>query len=219
MTRTLLLAPPSVAGAPEALNQIAAAHDRSTTDIQMLDRLAMGLVSLPPATYDLVLLLTDVDGTRTESQRILDRNVIAKIVQAQRPGGRLQSQDGTYATSDGPERTEAILAGLISQGGNGMVKPQSDGAVSVPLRFGRKDKANAGPVTVQAVPATNGNGKRPGDAVALPAGVGFSDDFVELDDDELIDEDDLLTEEDRQRPMMPRKFYTIMSSTQLGSRY
>jgi hypothetical protein len=39
----------------------------------------------------------------------------------------------------------------------------------------------------------------------VPNGVGFSDDFMVLDDDELVDEDDLLTEEDKQRPMMPRK--------------
>lgn len=202
-SRTLLLAPPSVAGAPAALQQIAEAHDRTTTDIQMLDRLAMGLVSLPQDTYDLVLLLTDVDGSRTESQQILDRNVVSRIVGAMKAGGRLRSQDGTYATQEGPEKTEAILAGLVSQGGDGMVKPQSSGAVSVPLRFGKK--ANAGPVTASAVPITNGNGKRPSESNGVPAGVGFSDDFVVLDDDELIDEDDLLTEEDKQRPMMPRK--------------
>jgi hypothetical protein len=200
-SRTLLLAPPSVAGAPSALEHIAAAHDRTTTDIQMLDRLALGLVSLPPATYDLVLLLTDVNGSRTESQQILDRGVISKIVQALRPGGKLKSQDGTYATQEGSERTEAILAGLVSQGGEGMVKPMSGGAVSVPLRLGKK--SNAGPVTVSVVPpGTNENGKRPN---VVPNGVGFSDDFMVLDDDELVDEDDLLTEEDKQRPMMPRK--------------
>lgn len=203
-TRTLLLAPPSVAGAPQALQQIAEAYDRSTTDIQMLDRLAMNLVTLPPATYDLVLLLTDVDGTRSESQRILDRDVISKIVQALRPGGRLRSQDKSYATQEGSEKTEAILAGLMHDGQDGMVKPQSTGAASVPLRLGRK--ANAGPVTAAIVPAVNGNGKRTSEvANGVPAGVGFSDDIVMLDDEELIDEDELLTEEDRQRPMQPRK--------------
>lgn len=170
----------------------------------MLDRLAMNLVTLPPATYDLVLLLTDVDGTRSESQRILDRDVISKIVQALRPGGRLRSQDKTYAAQEDSEKTEAILAGLMHDGQDGMVKPQSTGAASVPLRLGRK--ANAGPVTAAVVPAMNENGKRTSEAAnSVPVGVGFSDDIVMLDDEELIDEDELLTEEDKQRPMQPRK--------------
>lgn len=205
-SKTLLLAPPSIAAHPSALQQIAAAHDRSSTDIQMLDRLAMGLVFLPGATYDLILLLTDADGSRSESQHILDRNVMTRVVQALRPGGRLRSQDGSYPSGN-PEKTEAILAGLISQDNDGMVKPESTSAASVPLRFGRK--ADAGPKTLDTTPPFTTNGKRKSTDAGptVPLGVGFSDDLDDLDDDELIDEDTLLTEEDMARPVVPRKSY------------
>lgn len=196
--RTLLLAPPSIASHPERLSQIAASHDRAYTDIQMLDRLAMGLVSLPTSTYDVVLLLTDSDGTRAESQKLLDRASLATVVQALKAGGRLQSQDGTFAVANGPERTEAILAGLVPEGSNGVVK-QDSGSVSIPLKNSRKTNG------------ANGTPKPADQPVAKPAGVGFvdfSDDLdmpvEDYDDDDLIDEDDLLTAEDKTAPLMPR---------------
>ncbi|KAB8606230.1 hypothetical protein FH972_025860 [Carpinus fangiana] len=193
--RTLLLAPPSLASHPERLSEIAATHDRASTDIQMLDRLAMGLVSLPESTYDLVLLLTDADGSRAESQQLLDRKSLARLVQALKSGGRLLSQDGAFALADGPERTEAILAGLIPNGSNGVSKPDQT-AVAMPLKLGRKKEANGG--------------ANPDALSTRPTGVGFvdfSDDLdmpiEDYDDDDLIDEDDLLTEEDKTAPIMP----------------
>ncbi|EON62873.1 hypothetical protein W97_02098 [Coniosporium apollinis CBS 100218] len=208
--RTLLLAPPSISAHPEALNRVIEAHDRTLTDIQMLDRLALGLVSLPAATYDVVLLLTDADGTRVESQRLLGRDVMSKLVQALKAGGRFRSQDGTFGL-DGAERTEAILAGLVS-GADSMVKPEDVGSAAVPLRLGRKkaDTATNGVANANgAVPLTsNGKRKSMSDEPIRPAGVGFvdfSDDFgmpiVTGEDDELIDEDDLLTEADLARPI------------------
>ena len=52
--RSLLLSPPSLSSHPEKLDNVVAAHDRNATDIQMLDRLSLSLVSLPEANgpYD-----------------------------------------------------------------------------------------------------------------------------------------------------------------------
>lgn len=214
--RTLLLAPPSISAHPELLERLAAAHDRSHTDIQMLDRLALGLVALPPETYDIVLLLTDADGTRAESRRMVDRNIMLKLAGALKTDGRLKSQDGTLGAVDGPEKTEAILAGLVAGGGvdGGLAKPNTSVPQVVPLRLGKKSTANG----VRAINGTNGttaiNGKRKEiePEPKQPSGVGFVDFGDDLDipiitgeDDELIDEDDLLTEEDLARPIIQRE--------------
>ncbi|KAK3671856.1 electron carrier [Recurvomyces mirabilis] len=208
--RTLLLAPPSVSSHPQALTNVAAAYDRSATDIQMLDRLAMGLVALPTATYDVVLLLTDVDGSRSESSRLLDRQAMQKLVESMKPGGRLRSQDGSFGGANASEQTEAILAGLAAGGGDGMVKPESGGgAQTVTLSFGKKKKANAAAVPLNATEASvtakrksedissgsaslvQGNGSV---VRSTPAGVGFvdaNDDFDGgFDDGNGYDEDD-----------------------------
>ncbi|KKY23385.1 putative anamorsin family protein [Diplodia seriata] len=210
-SRTLLVAPPSIAAHPESLNRIFENHDRSTTDLQMLDRLVVGLVTLPTSTYDVILLLTDADGTRTESQKLLGREVLSKLVDSLRPGGKFRSEDGKFG-AEGAEKTEAILAGLVNQDGDGMVKPDNTAAEQVvPLRFGKKKTSIA---ENGAVPLPL-NGKRKSISQQPPqsAGVGFvdfSDDLDEPvvtgeddDDDDLIDEDDLLTEQDKMRPVMP----------------
>lgn len=205
-TRTLLLAPPSVASHPETLSRVAEAYERHATDIQMLDRLAMGLVALPTATYDVVLLLTDVDGSRRESSRLLDRHVMEKLVMAIKAGGRLRAQNGGLEHS---EETEAILAGLVRGESNGreMVKPDAGaGAQTVKLSFGKK-KANAAAVPANAVEAVQ-VGKRKSEDIstslasangngvvrATPAGVGFvdsNDDFDGgFDDGSGYDDDD-----------------------------
>ncbi|KAK4986656.1 electron carrier [Elasticomyces elasticus] len=187
--RTLLLAPPSISSHPEVLNQILEAHDRSATDIQMLDRLAMGLVALPPATYDLILLLTNVSGAMAEIQSLLARDVMTKLIASMKAGGRFRSQDGLLGTTPSTTQTEAILAGLVNDGSGGMLKPNNSGPQTVSLTFGKK-KANAAAVPLNAIEAanigavpltTNGKRKSLADSTPAPAGVGFVDFGDDLD--------------------------------------
>ena len=224
-TRTLLLAPPSIASHEGNLRNVLAFYDRSVTDLQMLDRLSAGLVTLPDSTYDLILILNDANGTRIESARLLGRDVFARIVAALKAGGKLQSQDGKFG--QGEEATEGILAGLVAEG-NGMTKPDYS-AESVPLRLRRKDKStavsNAGPAAATVTVPVNGKRKSVDMTGNKPNGVGFvdfSDDFGEPmitgeddDDDELIDEDSLLTEEDLKRPVVVRKSSFILTNISL----
>ena len=214
--RTLLLAPPSISAHPEVLERIYEAHHREFTDIQMLDRLAVGLVNLPASNYDVVLLLTDADGTSRESHKLLGRDVITKVAYALKPGGIFKSQDELFGSVDSTEKTEAILAGLISQGKDGMVKPGNTESQSVPLRFGKKANPTIngtnGALNGTVLVTLNGKRKEISAEPTKPAGVGFvdfSDDFedpiITGEDDELIDEDDLITEEDLARPIIQRE--------------
>jgi anamorsin len=220
--RTLLLSPPSLSSHPEKLENVIEAYDRNATDMQMLDRLSLGLVSLPESTYDLILVLTDADGTRKESQNLLSRDVLALLVKTLKLAGRLRSQDGQLGSNPGQERNEAILAGLVYEEGKDFYKPDYGAQVSIPLGFGKKNGV------AQAAGGLNGTnsdsvslplkGKRKSGNITngAPAGVGFvdfSDDLGQPEaesDDELIDEDTLLDEEDLKRPVNIRKhpFYT-----------
>ena len=218
--RTLLLSPPSLSSHPEKLDHVLAAHDRNVTDIQMLDRLSLSLVSLPQATYDIILILLDADDTRTESKRLLDEELLSRVVTSLKPGGKISSQDGKLGIDDAQERRQAILAGLMLEG-NELIRPNHEAIQSVPLRFG-KTKNNGGPAAVTSAAGTgavslNLNGKRKNgpSSIQQPAGVefiDFSDDLdvpgnEDEDDDELIDEDTLLDEEDMKRPVIQRKLY------------
>ena len=214
--RILLLSPPSLSSHPEILDDIVAAHDRSATDIQMLDRLSLSLVHLPDTTYDIVLILLDADQTRTESSRLLTSSVLQLIVKSLKPGGTLTSQDGTLADTESSERSEAIFAGLVIENSN-MVKPNYSATDSVPLRLG-KQKADGGAMATTSPAGTgvvslNLTGKRKNgpveDSTAAPAGVGFDlpgDDLDGNDDDEdeLINENDLLSDEDMKTTLIQR---------------
>lgn len=207
--RTLLLSPPSLSSHQEKLNNVLEMHDRSATDMQMLDRLALGLVSLPEATYDAIILLLDADDTRVESQKLMDRKVVTILVQALKIGGHIRSQDGQFGKMDGPDKTEAILAGLTLDEG-GFTKLDNTAEVSVPLKSGRKKNVAQADGGLSGPTSANGgsislplNGKRKSTDISngTPAGVGFDDGSVNVDDsdEELIDEDALLDDEDLRR--------------------
>lgn len=224
-TRTLLLSPPSLSSHPEKLNAIIQSYDRSTTDLQMLDRLALGIVSLPTSAYDIIVILMDADGSLNESQRLVDRQTLTTIVRALKPGGRLRSEDGIFGTCEGPEQTEAILAGLVIDGKNGLMKPDYGEQNSVPLRLRKKTKKDSNVETrdgsardpvAQATSAANSKQSGVNGANTLLTGVGFvdfTDDFGtsvaansnDYSDGELIDEDTLLGEEDMNRPIIQRE--------------
>lgn len=216
--RTLLLAPPSLASHPNALSAYLHNHhpDRSRIDIQMLDRLSLGLVSLPPAMFDLILLLCDADGSRRESTELLDRAVLGKCVRSLKDGGCMQSQDFLWASAGSDtERTEAILAGLIADD-FGMRKPEENASTAVPLNLRKSQRQEnarepkqiiGSPVNLPATEAIRGL-----ENAIAPIGVGFVDPIdltdVEIDLDalaeaasesELIDEDSLLTENDKKQ--------------------
>lgn len=204
MERVLLLSPPSLASHPQKLNTILSSYNKDVTDLQMLDRLAAGLVSLPKSTYDVVMLLTDADGTRSESRPLMGREMIQSIVHTLRPGGKLKSEDMSFARADSPERVEVILAGLTFDDTGGVVKPDFGAQDAVPIAFGKK---RLNKPAAQYATETNFNAVKPPQNVGF---IDFSDDFAipiagnggdELDD-ELIDEDTLLDEEDMGRPII-----------------
>lgn len=196
--RNLLLAPPSIAAHEDKVHDIFTIYDRSSSDLQMLDRLSAGFVSLPKATYDLVLILTDPTGERRdEALQLLTRDVYTALVPAMKPNARLRLQDGPLAAS---EAREAILAGLVEKGG--AFEKVVEDEVAVPLRLGGKKKTNG---------VKNGANAKP----VQPVEINLDDDFG--DDDELIDEDELLTADDLKRPIVQRK-YNFLRHPQLCHR-
>lgn len=193
--RTLLLAPPSLAASATRLPSLftSGAFSRATTDLHMLDRLAAGLVTLPPSTYDLVLVLAGDDATPQ-----LDRALWALIVPAVKPGGKVSAEDGRLSKDSVgtlAEAREGVLAGMVA-GEDGFVKPEGWGEEeeAVPIVFGlrgKKKKENVAPPPVQAPQPPKGVGF-----------IDFSDDLdLDADDDDLIDEETLLTDADLRRPV------------------
>lgn len=193
--RTLLLAPPSLAASATRLPSLftSGAFSRATTDLHMLDRLAAGLVTLPPSTYDLVLVLAGDDATPQ-----LDRALWALIVPAVKPGGKVSAEDGRLSKDSVgtlAEAREGVLAGMVA-GEDGFVKPEGWGEEeeAVPIVFGlrgNKKKENVAPPPVQAPQPPKGVGF-----------IDFSDDLdLDADDDDLIDEETLLTDADLRRPV------------------
>ncbi|KAI3338378.1 cytokine-induced anti-apoptosis inhibitor 1, Fe-S biogenesis-domain-containing protein [Ustulina deusta] len=193
--RTLLLAPPSIASHEETLRNVYTAFDRATSDLTMLDRLSAGLVALPPATYDLVVVLTDTAGPRRqEATQILTRRVYDAVAGSMKPGAILRPQEGPSL----PE-SEAILAGLVLRGDGTFEKAEEEAPVLLRLGGKKKNGVNGH--------SSNGNGsvpiakKQPAISLLPDDDLdGFDDDD---DDDELIDEDTLLTEEDINRTIQP----------------
>ncbi|KAL5614740.1 hypothetical protein BROUX41_004834 [Berkeleyomyces rouxiae] len=199
MPRTLLLAPPSLAAHPTALTSTLASTDRAATDLQMLDRVASGIVQLAPAAYRAVIILPDAAGTADDVLPHLDRALIGAVAETLVEGGVLRGA----GVVEGRVVREAVLAGLVAND-EGFEKPDygAEAVVPLKLKFGAKKKTVGSLASAPApAPATNGTVplKR---AQATPAGVGFvdlDDDLDDDDDDEIIDENTLLSEEDRFR--------------------
>ena len=204
--RTLLLAPPSLpalgAQGEARLASLFALYPRAATDLHMLDRLAAGLVTLPLATYDLILILTGTLVADEERQLLRDRALWGKIAGAVKPGGIVKGEDGNAVSLTGDKDVvkEAVLAGLVVRDGGGEFgKPEYAEEEVVPLKLGFGKKKET--ATKLAAPAPT--------QTTVPAGVGFVDfsDDLDLDaedDDDVIDEETLLTEEDMRRgPMQP----------------
>ncbi|KAJ6779441.1 hypothetical protein PWT90_05420 [Aphanocladium album] len=204
--RALLLAPPSLASHASALANVLTQYDRSITDLQMLDRLSAGLVKLPSAQYDLILVLSDAAATLTESLGLLDRAVVGAVAESLRPKGQLRAENASENLETTALAKEAVLAGLVGSGAGGFSKPdygENDGAVSLKLGFRKKKTDGPAPAAQAPAPAvgsTTINGRTNGAAKpAVPAGVGF--DFGDDLDDDIIDEETLMTEEDLKRPI------------------
>lgn len=212
--KTLILSPPSLSSHPEKLNSAFHSYDRNVTDLQMLDRLALGLVSLPSASYDTILILADADETFSESSKVLGRETLAKIVLSLKPGGRLRGLAKNHESFDNLYQTEAILAGLVNDKEGGFQKPDA-AQQSVPLQLGRNRKGRGKESKTKSSQPTAPpiiEDRNYGQTGPKPAGVGFvdfSDDFgqeiapsQDHSDDELIDEDDLLGDDDLGRPIV-----------------
>lgn len=191
----------------------------------MLDRLALGLVSLPSASYDTILILADADETFSESSKVLGRETLAKIVLSLKPGGRLRGLAKNHESFDNLYQTEAILAGLVNDKEGGFQKPDA-AQQSVPLQLGRNRKGRGKESKTKSSQPTAPpiiEDRNYGQTGPKPAGVGFvdfSDDFgqeiapsQDHSDDELIDEDDLLGDDDLGRPIVQREYFLLGASS------
>lgn len=214
--RSLLLAPPSLASHPTALDSLfQTSYSRSTHDLQMLDRLSMGLVHLPPDSYDEVILLSDPAGDRTETTSLVNRYSMQYIVPAMKVGATLTSHDGKFGTDPkNTERMEALLAGLKMESRTLARKPEQSSMA--PVSLNRKTKPNtnglsSGTAVLETPKQSNTtlNGPLPAStsskspsAATQPVGVGFvdpssatNDEDKEYDSDDLIDESTLLDDD------------------------
>lgn len=134
MHRTLLLASPSVATREDTIKHLFMTHGRSSTDLQMLDRMNDGLITLPVDIYDLVVVVKD----QPDALRLLTRHVFATLVPAMKVGCKLQAHDGMPL--DESEIREAVLSGLV-KAEDGWFKKVATQDV-VPLKLGMKTDPN-----------------------------------------------------------------------------
>ncbi|KAK6517315.1 electron carrier [Arthrobotrys megalospora] len=203
--KTLLLCPPAVAAKPEVLQAALATHPRSSTDVQMLDRIALGLVNLPAETYATVILLSDPASSSYD----INTAVLQKVVASMKPGSKWSSE--SKEALKGIDRLQVVLAGLVVNEEDGTLsfsKPDYAKSAAVPLRFGRKkDKPETTSTattttTVTAVPLNGVEKKKEYKVGYVDLGDDLDADFGEEDDDDdLIDENELLDDSDLAMPV------------------
>lgn len=223
-SRTLLLCPPSISSNPAVLEQSLAGHSREDTDIQMLDRLALGLVKLPTSTYTKIILLSNpsLDNTKIESE------ILRLVAASMAPGAKWSTQDLKSTALQSVDKLQVLLSGLIidESGPDGFVytKPAYSSSAAVPLKLGRRKLGeNVGSAPISG--SQSGNDVKAAGPGIVPVAsnqqngvtgykVGFVDmgddldaDFGEDDDEDLIDEDTLLDESDLATPIQPRRSF------------
>jgi hypothetical protein len=202
-----VLCPPSVSSKPELLQNSLSSLDRSVTDVQMLDRLAMGLVVLPSGVYSSVLILSDT----TPSQE-LEKHVLENIFKSMLPKATVRSQQRDFGKKD---TLGVLMAGfMIEKEGPGedivLVKPDFQRAAAVPLRLRKKEcGSDSNPIPAEVVTAAEGSG-------SILNGVGFVEiDFDDLEDEELVDEETLLDDGYLGTPIRQRMFrWPLLRSSQ-----
>lgn len=210
---TLILCPPSVSSHPTVLESaLATVADRGSVDVQMLDRLAMNLVTLPEGIYTTVLLLSDP----VAPQERLEKPLLEKVLKAMAPGGRWKSLGRSNGGSNetwvaAADRIAFLTAGFVLEDENEgvvAVKPDFGGMKSVALNLNLRKRATGAAAVVQVA--------KPVMQVPVPVqvevksnGVGFVDFSDDLDDDELIDEDELMADEDLATPVQIRELYRV----------
>ena len=192
--RTLVLCPPSIAAHPEALEKILSTSDRASTDVQMLDRLALNLVSLPAATYSLVLQPADAACTPTPA-------LLAKILAALAPGGRWRSP---WAG----DRLLFLTAGFLVEdapAGPEAVKPDFGGQKVVALGLRKRPASGRVAVVkpvVVVIKIVAEVYKAHAGGLCWRRGCGRGH---RRDDDGLIDEEELMADENLATPVHMRK--------------
>lgn len=195
--RTLVLCPPSISSKPELLQNSLVGLDRATTDVQMLDRLSLGVIALPNNAYSSVLILSDASATPF---REFEKHVLQDIFKSMLPKARLRSQDRDFGKRD---ILGILMAGfMVEKEGPDenvvLVKPDFHGAASVPLKLRKKESGNeTKPAITHALGAEAEN--------STVNGVGFIN-YDDLGDDELVDEETLLDDGDLGTPIRQRVF-------------
>ncbi|KAF8472157.1 cytokine-induced anti-apoptosis inhibitor 1, Fe-S biogenesis-domain-containing protein [Kalaharituber pfeilii] len=204
--RTLLLSPPSLSSHPTHLSTLlTTTYPKSTTDIQMLDRLAIpDLVSLPSSTYNQAVILSDPRPGFKKT--VVPPEVLEKVFKALVVGGELVAEDAEWGKEGSKERVDVLVGGfMVQEGGEGQ-----EGKKRV---FTRPKEAEGGKLAIfplrRRKAETNGEEKKAEEQKKkaeeekkekeeTPNGVGFVDwgDDLDDDDDELIDENELVDDLD-----------------------
>ncbi|KAA8911837.1 cytokine-induced anti-apoptosis inhibitor 1, Fe-S biogenesis-domain-containing protein [Sphaerosporella brunnea] len=199
--RTLILCTPSVSSHPEVLENALSTVDRASADVQMLDRLALNLASLPDSIYSAVLLLSDPSSSAPAPT--FEKLLLEKVLAAMAPNGRWRAM-GTDKENWVKDRLGFLTVGFLvedtAEEGTVAVKPHFGGQKSVALNLRKRPTAAAKGVVKPVV-------AKPVIASPVPVplatnGLGFMDlSANDLEDDELIDEDELMEDEDLATPV------------------